>query len=176
MQTRERGDRLDSLWFDWCRGLGRETALWRPAARQPRHLRGGEVPTKCGVELSHMQLWKLWWRLGKESKNSVGLESKRKGRFTAAALMATAADSVFSGVHKEETRGGFIGQERRKAASPERSGLQEPRHGRQGGWRHAVGLRAVAEGSAPARVCAAAACRRPRGSVTTCPGKYRTTA
>jgi hypothetical protein len=41
--------------------------------------------------------------------------------------------------------------------------LQEPWHGCQGGGRRAPGLRPVADGSAPARVCAAAACHRPRG-------------
>jgi hypothetical protein len=66
--------------------------------------------------------------------------------------MATVADSVFSGARKEETQGVFIGQERRKAASPERRGLQEPHHGPQGGWRRAAGLRSVADGGAPACV------------------------
>jgi hypothetical protein len=59
--------------------------------------------------------------------------------------------------------GGFIGQERRKEASPERRGLQEPRHGHQGSWRRAAGLRPVVDGGVPVRVCAAAACRQPRG-------------
>jgi hypothetical protein len=40
---------------------------------------------------------------------------------------------------------------------------QEPQHGCQGSGRRAAGLRPVVDGGAPARVCAAAACHRPRG-------------
>jgi hypothetical protein len=49
----------------------------------------------------------------------VGPESKRKGRFTAAVLMATTADRLLTGARKETTLGVFIGQERCEEASPE---------------------------------------------------------
>jgi hypothetical protein len=62
-------------------------------------------PAKREGELRHKRSWRLWWRFGKGARGSVGPESKRKGRLTTAALMATTAGGVFSGARKEEIRG-----------------------------------------------------------------------
>jgi hypothetical protein len=61
------------------------------------------------------------------------------------------------------TREGFLQAKRFTRNIARASCLQEPRHGCQGGGRRVAGLGPVADGSAPARVCAAAACHRPRG-------------
>jgi hypothetical protein len=95
-------------------------------------------PAKCGAELGHGWSWELWWGLRKELKCFGGPESKRKGRFTAAVLMATAADSCALRRVQGRNKGVFIGHRRYEAVSPELRGLQEQWHGRGGGGRRAV--------------------------------------
>jgi hypothetical protein len=63
-----------------------------------------------------VEVWEGDQRLGQPGE-------QEGGRFTTAALMATAADRLLTGARKETTRGVFIGQERREAASPE---LRDP--------------------------------------------------
>jgi hypothetical protein len=85
-------------------------------------------------------------------------ESRRKCRFTAAALMVTAADSVLSSAERKGL-GVFIGQERRKIVSPE---IHDPlwrRHGAE-----AVGDVLRADGQWRKAACAGASAWQPLGT------------
>jgi hypothetical protein len=128
------------------------------------------IPARCGPELGHGWSWELRWGLRKKLKCLGSPESKRKGRFTAAALMATAADSCALGRAQGRNKGGFIGHQRCEAVLPELRGLQEQWHGHGGGWQRAAGFRPLAEGGA--RVCAAAAWHQPRGGRRVTPRRH----
>jgi hypothetical protein len=153
-QTSERGDRLDSLGFDWCRWLGRGTTRCWPAAKQPRRLRSGEVPggmwggakpyvtveALVGVR-ERSQAWS-----GRRARGRVGSPQRRLWRRRRTACSLTCA-----------RKGVFIGQERRKIASPELRDPQWRRHGTEavgdvlradGQWR-----KAVRAGASARRLC-----------------------
>jgi hypothetical protein len=93
---------------------------------------------------------------------SVGFGNKRRSRRTAAALMATAVAGYSRARARSEPGEVFIGQELHKQCrlSVVLTGTAAwaPRR-----WTTCGGAPPVADGGAPARMCTAAACHRPRG-------------
>jgi hypothetical protein len=101
-------------------------------------MRGGAKPYVIMEAL--VEVWEGDQRLGRVGEQA-------GGRFTAVALMATAADRLLTGARKETTLGVFIGLEHREAASPELHDPQCHRHGAEavgdvrlanGQWRNAA--------------------------------------
>jgi hypothetical protein len=68
-----------------------------------------------------------------------------------AALMAGGGGQL--GRARKRRQGGFIALGHAEAVASQHRGLRELRHGRQGGWRRAAGLRPVADGGAHAGEC-----------------------
>jgi hypothetical protein len=77
-QTNEWGRRLGSHGVDPCRWFGRSSARRWPAARQRRCLRCDAGSVEMWVELGHVWLWELEWRLGSSLELSVGHGHERR--------------------------------------------------------------------------------------------------